>query len=205
MSVTILFDDIVRTGVYTAYDMQKKRKCRMCKHFIRVRESGDFSKIRRRGFCSLGQLEGDFSLYIDSSIAEDCEAYVLDDYNYETTIKEWELLNDWVEFRSKLDDRRTREYKQLKKLMGTFAERLDIVESMKYGWAGIHAHRKAVEMAYDFFVEKNRDRYEWLWNRRAIPKKEYVRILATVIKVLDSMLLAKETAPEGGNNEGGET
>jgi len=189
LTVTVLFDDIVASGVYSTYEMQKKRDCRACRFFIRVRKDGDFSEIRRRGFCLLGRLEGDFSLYISSSEAETCEAFLLDDYNYETTVKERELLKEWADFRFKLEDRRTKEYKQLKKLMGTFAERLKLAENIRYGLAGIRAHREAVAMAYDYFVEANSDRFEWLWKRRAVDKKEYARILATISKVLESVLL----------------
>jgi len=54
--VTHLADDLLESMIEQEYVKQNNRSCRVCKHFIRVSQRGDFSEIRRRGFCIFGQL-----------------------------------------------------------------------------------------------------------------------------------------------------
>jgi myo-inositol-1-phosphate synthase len=48
-----------------------RKGCRECVHFLRVRESYN-NDFRLRGFCNLGELNGDYGLYVSSSVAQDC-------------------------------------------------------------------------------------------------------------------------------------
>jgi len=188
MAVTILDDNLVEGRLIDTYEKQKKRSCRMCRHFSRVKEDGDFRKIRRRGFCVLGQLEGNFGLYISSSSAEDCPAFMLDDYNYETTMMEFELAEKWNEFMHRIRDGRTREARELKKVIETMADYLKIENAVSKGIAGIRAHRKAMALAYEYFVEKHEEEFRKLWERRAMNIKDYYNILAAISRVLEDVI-----------------
>ena len=185
MAVTILDDNLVEGRLIDTYEKQRKRSCRMCKHFCRIKEDGDFRKIRRRGFCVLGKLEGDFSLYVSSSYAMDCPAFVLDDYNYETTMMEFELAEKWNEFRMKIEDGRTREARELKKVIRAMADYLKLENAVREGIAGIQAYRKAMALAYDHFVERHRNEFGRLWKRRAVNVKDYRNVLAAISRILE--------------------
>jgi hypothetical protein len=181
-------DEAIASDAIQAYEKMEKRSCRMCENFIRVREDGDFKKIWRRGFCIYGQLQGDFSLYVSSRFAAKCEAFLLSDYNYETTQKEHELNRKWAKFSERVYDRRTREYKAVKqfitKIQESLLDYLDLTKAMKFGWVGLKKYQEAMQLAYEYFVQANKEEFEWLWKRRAIPIKEYYRIIGVVTKVL---------------------
>jgi len=181
-------DDIIKGRIDTAYAEQDGRCCRSCKFFIRVRRNGDFKRIRRQGFCILGELCGDFGLYISSSIAGECKAFVLDEYNHTTTKKEDVLLTKWNDFRYKMSDKRTKEYKQIKGVIGAMDEYLDLYRLSLLDKYTLGLHHKAVGFAYDVFVKLNRKKYKEIFDRKAMRIKKYRRILGTITKVFESFI-----------------
>lgn len=55
------------------------RSCRNCQNFVRVQDSRNSdlpSTNVRRGFCLLGNCEGDYSLYVSSSTASECKGFM---------------------------------------------------------------------------------------------------------------------------------
>jgi len=188
-----LLNDEISLGIIRIYE--SKRDCRCCKNFIRVKEEGDYKRIRRRGFCIYGQLEGDFGLYISSSKANDCLAFVFDEYNYETTKKENELAKKWNEFNFKLEDRRTKEYREVSKFLKDLSEFLSLrcvfskknLENMTPRKI-LNQMGKVREMAYDYFLEQHREEIRQLRKRRALSYQSYCRVLSTISKTFEIVL-----------------
>ena len=88
--------------------------CRECGHFYRVTpKKGGLGYISCQGFCILGRLCGDFSLYMSTSTSSDCGGFFLSDYNKTTMSMEDVLSRKLDDFRRALMDRRTKEYKML--------------------------------------------------------------------------------------------
>jgi len=168
--------------------LEKERSCRICKHFIRVKEEGDSKTIRRRGFCVLGQLEGDFSLLLDSSRSRNCPAFVLDTYNYETTLKERELDKKWFDFKWKIQDKRTKVYKTVEKLAKELSDCFKLEDAMKKGMAGFIAHGKVLKIAYEYFIKANKKDFDWLRQRKAIDEIKYIKLIGAISKALSDMV-----------------
>jgi len=185
-------DDIVKGRIDTAYAEQDRRSCRSCKFFVRVRGNGDFKKIRRQGFCLLGELCGDFELYIASSRSHECQSFISDNYNHETTKMEDALLNKWYDFEYKIGDERTKEYKQIKGVIGAMNEYLDIWKLSKVDKFTLGLHFKAKGIAYDAFVKMNDKQYKEIFGRKALRMMEYMRILGTITKVFEGSMFLLE-------------
>jgi len=166
----------------------KERSCRICKHFIRVKEEGDFKTIRRRGFCVLGQLEGDFSLLLDASRSGSCPAFILDTYNCETTLKERELSKKWSDFRWKVQDKRTKEHKVVAKLAKELLDCFKLEEALMKGIDGLIAHGKVMKIAYEYFIKANKKDLDWLRQRKAIDGTRYIRLMGAISKALTDLV-----------------
>lgn len=69
------------------------RDCRECKFFVRVQEQNH--NIGLRGFCSMGQNDGDYDLYVSSSYAGECPSYLLSKKAAEVQREEQALHESW--------------------------------------------------------------------------------------------------------------
>jgi len=149
--------------------------CRNCKHYYRVKKDLSMRNVMNsQGFCSLGQLCGDYGLYISSSSARDCQGFIKDDYNTETREKERELSTAQDDFRFALEDKRTKEYQLVK---NRFIDKEEVKKFFdmkdKDQWVALHMNRHVVEAFTNFFYETHQDKFEWLWHRKFISQKDY--------------------------------
>lgn len=93
--------------------------CRNCINFMRVKENNGW-KQQLRGFCQLGQMEGDYSLclYMSQSQANECPAYIFN--SDRNSVKELEdgLFTKRFKFEGQVLDARTnigKKYSELRK------------------------------------------------------------------------------------------
>ena len=91
--------------------------CRECNSFHRVEDQRGSGRVGTavQGFCILGQLQADFSLYYSTTTSRKCGAFSRSEYNAITTNIENVLRRGMDDFKLKLLDRRTKECKAFEK------------------------------------------------------------------------------------------
>jgi len=151
-------------------------KCRTCKLFIRV-----FEKYRNihniRGFCSIGNLEGDFVLYVSTSRSKECHGYIYNKYNAITYKKERELKQLSCDFDDALNDGRTKLGKAIRKSLNSkpFEE---FFEKSWHERIMIRAMNQGIQKEiWELFFQMNKDKFEWLYNRKHVPLPHYYNFL----------------------------
>jgi len=155
---------------------------RECKHFIRVNEKDGLSNItNRRGFCTLGCLEGDFTLCVSTSQCHACPAFIISDYNAETTRMEKELSEGFNEITRQLYDRRTAIHKELSKFSTRYRELMGFKKDMFF-------HLEQRTIAHQYYVEANKDKYHEVANRHNMRSIDYQRIIHYVLKNIDDFV-----------------
>lgn len=151
--------------------MRERRTCRTCKFFIRVYEKKFHDYYYKRGFCLYGQGEGDFSLYISSTIAYDCELYQEDEEAKKIYEVETKLRDEWVDIKWKIHDGRTKVGKEFKK----FKEQYKPNES---GFFGIlRPQMDFLKMLYQRFYEKHKEEFEFLNESCKMTKEGYMALI----------------------------
>ena len=155
----------------------KSVNCRSCHHFNRVMNAnrGLRGSSRRQGFCVLGQLEGSFELYISSSVAHQCQSFIVDEYNTETTRLENVLGEQLSKVKMKIRDHRSRLYRQFKKFTLETQKEFDLDDKHSV-WGWIEEERLVGEW---FYFTHKKD-YKVLHDRLAIPRTDYYAVLATI-------------------------
>ena len=156
--------------------------CRTCRNFIRVRKDGIRGAHHMRGFCQLGgeQHEYNYGLYQSSTCAKDCAGYVLDEYSLETFIKEQEIQNLILDLKEKMFDEKSDEYK----LIREFARKSKVLvchtKNVPMEMAVVSDFFESDLIFYDWFYSCNTQRFQWLYNRKAMPFREYDRLMLNV-------------------------
>ena len=152
--------------------------CRRCKFFHRVYENNYKNIYNVRGFCSLGRLMGDFSLYTNVQFDEPCQAFVLDEYNNETWERERKIEKAYIKFRFDIVDGRTAIHKLIKKhgFNNKEFERF-FKKDINDRWVALHVNRKLLDSMYELFVRLHKDDFDWLYNRKMLKKNDYISFL----------------------------
>ena len=161
--------------------------CRACKFFIRVKRS--YRNIMNQvGFCRLGRLEGDYSLYCSWSGDRTCRGFVEDSYNKETYLVECFLRMKESDFERGLYDKRTKMYKIMKEHFFDKKDILSILGSDE-GWIAYRINQKFRKSLYDLlFIEMYKKEFDWLWNRRMLSEKDYHQFLNKIQTELDKVV-----------------
>lgn len=160
--------------------------CRNCRNFVRITDLEEKNQFRRivdrKGFCLLGREEGgDYTLFRDCSGG--CPHYCFDRYNHETYLEEQKLRDMRHRFTSRLDDRRTKEYRCLMSFLEVEHGTLTSGRPPKGTWRGIDEMmwlRRPDDLAEEYIVGIAQDTVQWLWSRRSMPYKEYCKVLGIV-------------------------
>lgn len=171
--------------------------CRVCKHFIRVNYDGIENVSHRQGFCILGGLEGDYSLYV-SKTAKDCCGYIFSESHEKITIAETDLSKQMSEFEHRCEDKRTSDYKQIEPM---FEETRKYIQSMGHkGFAAIAAMREVCITANRYYREKNKDDFLRVYNMVNLKKSDYLKFVARVaVKVHDEFCDCDNLVYTGGD------
>ncbi len=185
VNLKTLVSNVGKMKKYYDLDTVERGSCRCCKHFMRVQSDSMRGIHVCRGFCLLGKLEGDYSLYCSSSYAEECPSYVADDYNIETFKVEHQLRSEQFDFDFKIDDRRTKVHKLVKEKYFNNEELEKCFNaSVGHRWVARLMNRDINKSLYEVFFELHLDTYKWLWNRdeKKITQKYYWAFLHSLSK-----------------------
>jgi hypothetical protein len=175
------------------------RKCRNCENFVRVSESEYLKLCTCNGFCMMGKLIGDLSLYYEGD-SGDCIAYTLSDKNEFIRSQEAKFNNEYRKFRSKCRDGRSHFNKTISKPL---YELIDKDSRLKYEqFTFIMENEKDIIKKY--FVGIHRKELYELYKETKISKQEYLKFMADLMLSLKlkwkPIFDAKETAPNRGGN-----
>lgn len=157
----------------------KPCNCRACHHFHRVNFEGVKNVSVRQGFCILGMLEGDYSLFVSSSQSKECEGFLFSERNSQISKAEDELKEGLKEFQNSVQDKRTRNYKLLEPLLKkheSFFKACQNSPGMAHHLATIKINVIAAEMYRDL----NKDKFLEVYNMVSLRKTEYRKFLAQV-------------------------
>jgi hypothetical protein len=168
-------------GIITE-DIGIHKTCRKCMNYFRVREK-TWEVLSPQGFCIYGQLEGDFSLYYSTSRSNNCAAFILSEYNNETTKMESELNKKIDTFEYNTHDKRTKEYKLLENKL-IRAKDLKVFKEFKNQegpgsrWILMRMNNKIQKALKEMLRDIYEDDYKKLQSRKYLSKVQYLRILA---------------------------
>ena len=160
--------------------------CRSCKFFIRVKKNYR-DVMRQVGFCRLGRLEGDYSLYYSWSGDRTCRGFIEDNYNRETYLAECFLHMKHNKFKTGLWDKRTKMYKVMEK---HFLDREDILSILGSddAWIAYAINQEFRKAFYELFIQLYKKEFDWLWNRRMLSEKDYHQFLNKIQTELDKVV-----------------
>jgi hypothetical protein len=150
--------------------------CRGCAHFMRVNFDSVYNVTNRQGFCILGQLEGDWGLYVSSSISTRCAGFVFSEAHAKIHEAERKLTDDFHEFLHTLHDKRTANYKAIKPLIAASKEFHK--GSGEGTWMVAELVIRKEGSAY--FQKLHNERYWEVYRMVTLKKVHYMRFLAGV-------------------------
>lgn len=153
-------------------------RCRACEHFVRVNFDGYENVMNRQGFCLLGQLDGEYSLYVSTSRSGDCMGFILSEKNLTITEAEHQLNRDVNDYISRLGDKRTADYKEIEPLLKAHQKFIESTENKYKGLAWMHAEMAIREVGCKHFRELNTERYKDIYHMVSLRKADYSKFLA---------------------------
>lgn len=157
--------------------------CRDCGHFFRVmpKEHG-LSYLGCAGFCILGMLEGNFSLYHSTSTSKECGAFFLSDYNTVTTNMEQTLSKKLEDFRTAMLDGRTKEFKLLYKTCDDAVKEYMKDSHPLNRWCMLN--KDFADAFREVFISINRDELMALIYRKRMQRCKYFEIIGSITTTL---------------------
>ena len=153
--------------------------CRACHHFHRVNFDGVKNVSNRQGFCILGMLEGDYTLFISSSLSKECTGFLFSERNFQISKAEDELKGDLKEFQNSVKDRRTRNYQLLKPLLKQHEAFFQACQKSP-GMANFLADQKIQILAAELFRDLHKDKFLEVYKMVQLKKADYRKFLAQV-------------------------
>ena len=157
--------------------------CRSCGHFIRVNFEGPKNVMHRQGFCMVGRLCGDFSLYYSASETE-CMAYFLLKEHAEIEIAETTLSESEKEFVRSTEDKRSKNYKTIEPLLNETREFIQKTQKEHAGLAMMMALREVETTAHKWYQENHNDEYMRVYKMVSLKKNDYAKYLAKITMLL---------------------
>ena len=155
-------------------------RCRGCAHFIRVNFDSYYNVTNRQGFCLLGQLEGDWGLYVSTSGSITCTGFVFSEGNARIHEAERKLTDDLHEFLHTLHDKRTTNYKAIQPLIAAHKEFFESVKKEQGGIAWMLADREVRKVGVEYFRTANEERFKEVYHMVSLKRTHYMRFLAGV-------------------------
>lgn len=154
--------------------------CRGCAHFMRVNFDSVYNVMNRQGFCILGQLEGDWGLYVSCSISTRCAGFVYSEEHAKIHEAERKLTDDFHEFLHALHDKRTANYKAIKPLIAASKEFSENISKGQGDGARMMADMVVRKLGSQYFQKMHNDRYWEVYRMVTLKKVHYMRFLACV-------------------------
>jgi hypothetical protein len=147
---------------------------------MRVNFDSAYNVTNRQGFCILGQLEGDWGLYVSCSISTTCAGFVFSAENTKIHEAERQLSKDQFEFIHSLYDKRTANYKAIKPLIAAHKEFAESISKGQSAGARMIADTEVRKLGGKYFEELHKDRFWEVYRMVALKKTHYMRFLAGV-------------------------
>ncbi|MCK5344861.1 MAG: hypothetical protein KAR20_15730 [Candidatus Heimdallarchaeota archaeon] len=169
-----------------ATDIEEKLKefqynsCRICNHYIRVNDKSANNVGNRRGFCILGQLDGDYGLYISSSVSRECMGFIYDEEVYKISKAEADIKEEERKYLHSLEDRRTNNHKLIKPVYDAHVEYLRASQDKINGTAWVGAIREFRRVACDHFEDINKERFYEIQRMVTLFESDYMKFMAQV-------------------------
>jgi hypothetical protein len=155
--------------------------CRICKNFVRVNQDHFKNVVNRRGFCLLGRLEGDYSLYTNGgNVDDECMGYVPDQLIYNIFKAEQDLSNDENNFVSTLGDRRSKNYKLIKPVIDGYENIYKQGRTDHFGINFLWDLNKERMVGREWFYSKNIERYKEVYEMVSIKQTDYNKFISKV-------------------------
>lgn len=154
--------------------------CRGCVHFLRVNFDDASNVTNRQGFCTLGQLEGDWGLYVSCSISTRCVGFVFSAENNRIHEAERKLTDDLHKFLHTLHDKRSANYKAIKPLIAKHKEFSESISKRQSDSARIIDDINVSVLGVEYFERMHKERYWEVYRMVSLKKTHYTRFLATV-------------------------
>lgn len=158
----------------------KASACRGCAHFMRVNFDNVYNVTNRQGFCILGMLEGDWSLYVSCSISTRCAGFVFSAENTKIHEAERQLSDDLHEFTHSLYDKRTANYKAIKPLIAAHKEFAENISKGQSDVAQMMSDLQIRKFGSEYFERLHHERYWEVYHMVSLKKTHYMRFLAGV-------------------------
>ena len=147
---------------------------------MRVNFDSVYNVVNRQGFCILGQLEGDWGLYVSCSISTRCAGFVYSEEHAKIHEAERQLSDDLHEFTHSLYDKRTANYKAVKPLIAANKELYESISKGQSDGARMIADLDVRKLGGKYFEELHKDRFWEVYHMVALKKTHYMRFLAGV-------------------------
>ena len=174
------------------------RKCRNCGNFVRVSESEYLKLCTCNGFCMMGKLTGDFSLYYEGD-SHDCIGYIYSDPNEYIRLQEQKFNEKYREFRSKCHDHRTHFGKVISKNLYQIIDGLPEIKHEQFTF--LHDNEKDILKKYFVAVHRN-ELYE-LYKQTKVSKEDYLKFIADLMISLKAKWKPIFDEKENPPNRGG--
>jgi len=146
-----------------------------------------------RGFCVLGMLEGTYNLYLSSSQAATCPAYLLDDYANETLRLETELNHAWRDLTDRMWDKRKKLPKRLIKAIPDLSDMMsNAMENNRCLMEYVENERELMRMVWRWFTAEHKERFQAIRKRKMI---EITRYWQTISMIQTALQRAYESEP----------
>ncbi len=150
------------------------RSCRVCRHFIRIYEERFKDNIRKRGFCTYGLGEADFSLYVSSTYARKCPFFEPDEEAMEIFELERQLVKEWEKRKGRYWDGRTRVGRLIRKRYQ---------EKYRGTPAGmLKAEREVLGELYREFLKEHESEREFLKSACKMTLDEYKALIFSMVR-----------------------
>lgn len=155
-------------------------RCRGCAHFIRVNFETYYNVTNRQGFCLLGQLEGDWGLYVSTSGSHNCAGFIFSEETAKIHAAERELSDDLHDFLHTLHDKRTANYKAIQPLIEAHKEFFESVRDEPGDTAWVLADQEVQKLGAGHFKTAHKERFKEIYHMVSLKKVHYMRFLAGV-------------------------
>ena len=163
----------------TLKEIPVTKHCRNCLHFLRVNFEEVRNVMNRQGFCILGNLKGDYGLYVSFSCV-DCMGYIFSQEHDEIHRAEQALKENERVFCESIRDRRSKNYKLIEPLIKETQEYINKVRTEHVGYASMLAMREVEITAHKFYRENNKDEYMRVYKMVSLRKPDYNKFLAKI-------------------------
>jgi len=138
------------------------------------------SPVTCSGRKSLGQLEGDWGLYVSTSGSITCAGFIFSEANTKIHEAERQLSDDIKKFLRSLSDKRTANYKVIEPLIEAHRDFFESVQHERGGIAWLAAQQKIRELGVEHFEKVNTERYREVYHTVSLKRTHYMRFLAGV-------------------------